>query len=309
MKRNAFTLVELLVVIAIIGVLVALLLPAVQQAREAARRMSCSNNLKQLALGMHNYHDTYRSLPCANRGTSTSRRSAGPNVAMLPFIEQKNLAEIYNHNEWWHHSSNMVMADKMPEAFACPSTPNSEDTMSNAGPRFTGFQATDYAYPTESLVNTVPSSIYDAVFKHDIYRRFAGITDGLSNTVLIHESAGRAHWWVNGKQMNDSVMPATWGSNESWTTVQPLNGIRYAFLRTTYTFNSSNPTSTPPKLSAYTGGVINVTNECMMPYSFHPGGVLDARADGSVSFMAETIDLNLFYTAMTCNNGDVAGGQ
>lgn len=300
---------ELLVVIAIIGVLVALLLPAVQQAREAARRMSCTNNMKQLALAFHNYHDTFGTLPCANLGTQTARRSAGPNVAILPFIEQKNLAEQYDYQQWWHHANNMPMADQMPDAFMCPSTPNSDDVMTNAGPRFTGFQASDYAYPTETLVNTVPSGIYDAVFKHNNFRRFAGITDGLSNTVLIHESAGRAHWWVNGKRMNDSIMPATWGGNESWTTVQPLNGIRHAFLRTTYTLNGSNPTGAPPALSAYSGGVINVTNECIMPYSFHPGGVVNARADGSVSFMPESINLDIFYTAMTCNNGDVAPGE
>src|SRR5262245_17160449 len=103
MKRKAFTLVELLVVIAIIGVLVALLLPAVQAAREAARRMQCSNHLKQIGLGMQNYHDTFQSLPYGARarfvntsGTTPNGQNWGPSwyVGILPFCEQKPLSDL-----------------------------------------------------------------------------------------------------------------------------------------------------------------------------------------------------------------------
>src|SRR5688500_9228146 len=99
-SRSGFTLIELLVVIAIIAVLIALLLPAVQQAREAARRTQCKNNLKQLGLAMHNYHDTYLYFPM---GWMFDQRSAIPNahgwgVMVLPFLEQGNLTNIYNYN-------------------------------------------------------------------------------------------------------------------------------------------------------------------------------------------------------------------
>src|SRR5262245_39479869 len=127
-SRTAFTLVELLVVIAIIGVLVALLLPAVQAAREAARRMSCSNNLKQLGLGLHTYHDTYNTLPSRMTGPSwsTTPASSPPPrhsvfVMLLPYLEQGNRYTQINSMRLyaWHGDINSGYVGKIP-ALICP---------------------------------------------------------------------------------------------------------------------------------------------------------------------------------------------
>ena len=102
-RRRGFTLVELLVVIAIIGILVALLLPAVQAAREAARRMSCSNNLKQLALAMHNYHDVHKTFPLGSYNLREAWPSNGSNwrSLILPYIEQQNANDLFEQDVWF----------------------------------------------------------------------------------------------------------------------------------------------------------------------------------------------------------------
>src|SRR5688572_7932810 len=105
--RKGFTLVELLVVIAIIGILVALLLPAVQAAREAARRMQCSNNLKQVGIALHNYHDTYKNLPLGRWGSATfPNKTYGTHTLILNFIEQTNIYNSIDFTKAWDHVNN-----------------------------------------------------------------------------------------------------------------------------------------------------------------------------------------------------------
>ncbi|MCH7728387.1 MAG: DUF1559 domain-containing protein [Planctomycetes bacterium] len=126
-KAHGFTLVELLVVIAIIGILIALLLPAVQAARSAARRTECVNKLKQLALGLHNYHDTFHNFPAGEItpgnccGTQSFENWA---ISILPFIEQGNLYEQYNFNQRNEHSSNRVVRESNIDTHNCPSDIN-----------------------------------------------------------------------------------------------------------------------------------------------------------------------------------------
>ena len=123
-KRKAFTLIELLVVIAIIAILVALLLPAVQQAREAARRTQCKNNLKQLSLALHNYHDVYQTFPAASQ--QSRRFGPSPFVAMLPYFEQGVIAQRYDSGAHSGAGGSTNDALTIPiKVFQCPSDPYS----------------------------------------------------------------------------------------------------------------------------------------------------------------------------------------
>jgi prepilin-type N-terminal cleavage/methylation domain-containing protein len=204
-QRGGFTLVELLVVIAIIGILVALLLPAVQAAREAARRMSCSNNMKQIALAMHNYHDVHKTFPAtpaygtteANGGRYQQDWLAWSGLAsLLPFIEQNQLAQRIDWRYRWDNDNgptvnNSVVARARIPAYVCPSDPGSKVTYTaNMSP-------TSYCFSAgpASAWNLGASRVGVACLKQPC--RFGDITDGSSNTIALAEAKiglNRGQW-------------------------------------------------------------------------------------------------------------------
>ncbi|MEX2357714.1 MAG: DUF1559 domain-containing protein, partial [Pirellulaceae bacterium] len=199
--RYGFTLVELLVVIAIIGVLVALLLPAVQQAREAARRMQCSNNLKQMGLACHNYLDTHRDyFPPGSFYHTTKKGSHSFAVAMLPFLEQNALYELYDFSIEPLAAGNAVVRRSPVNAFFCPSYDgppvNTSGSAFSDGALLTYLGIAGVFYNDTALDNGVtPISHGDipsnGVLSFDGPRRAAEIIDGLSNTVMIGEFVHR----------------------------------------------------------------------------------------------------------------------
>ncbi|OYW19556.1 MAG: prepilin-type cleavage/methylation domain-containing protein, partial [Planctomycetales bacterium 12-60-4] len=178
-RSHGFTLIELLVVIAIIAILIALLLPAVQQAREAARRTQCRNNLKQLGLAMHNYHDNYLTFPQAHfqiQGAS-SWNGHGIWVSVLPYLDQAPLYGQYNFSQDYTAGANTTVRNARVAAFRCPSDKEYLGT---------GQPGSNYAGCGSSGIN-LWNSTSNGVFQRLASSSIATCTDGTSNTVMLSE--------------------------------------------------------------------------------------------------------------------------
>ena len=189
-KPRAFTLVELLVVIAIIGVLVSLLLPAVQAAREAARRSQCQNHLKQLGLAMHNFHDTYGKLPAGGYppGTGLYHQRMSGFVPMMPFYEQQTLYELFHVDQSQEHADNADAISRTVPMLFCPSRRG--PSVGASGYYLPDAARGDYAFSAGgegSHCNTTDLNNFDGMFSQNDTLTMANISDGLSNTIALGE--------------------------------------------------------------------------------------------------------------------------
>jgi len=302
--RRGFTLVELLVVIAIIGVLVALLLPAVQAAREAARRMSCGNNLKQLGLGLHNFHDTYQHLPLNNplvtRASDSKTFVQKPwSIELLPFLEQQNLYDQWDKSLGFAEGTNRALVASEVPAYKCSSSPTSAvATFQSPGSSFSAddsalsgasYQAAVVEYAPVLSAPTAPmtpsSTRFNGLLNNVQHHRFAAVTDGLSSTIAFGEISGMPGRYNAAHTVVEPNHPA-FGMLGGW--------VRIMFLPTD---NSG---------TGLWGGncVLNCSNYAgIQMYSFHPGGANAARADGSVFFMADTMDADLVFRLSAIADG------
>lgn len=303
-KKSGFTLIELLVVIAIIAILIALLLPAVQQAREAARRSTCKNNMKQLGLALHNYHETHKVFPpgAVNPG---SRRCASiysdDNVLnhtcyqmLLPFLDQAPLYNLYNwsipsgpahytgdcaHTVPPTTSNQFSVLDANLPVFVCPSdAENSIGTTATAGHYYTsgahrtsyGVAANDYDSNKYHSWNADPYSLKGVIGLNGA-AKIANITDGTSNTIVLMETP---------------LIKTSTSYGPFWDTY-----CHTFFIRPTGT--GINRPWTPPNLKVYAWG----------GGSSHEGGVHILMADGAVRFLSENVNMTAVVQALISVKG------
>ncbi len=316
--KRGFTLIELLVVIAIIAILIALLLPAVQQAREAARRSQCKNNMKQIGLALHNYHDVFTSFPIG-AGSKTIWQ-----WRLLPYVDQ---APAYNATNWngqfYSHvdpcyANNALFIDLVVPTYICPSSPFGNEALEAHLTHHDCGMAQDYVGITGATPDpggrvkhcTERVMGWSAGYYCDngmliAYRvtRMRDCTDGTSNTMIVAEQSGQANgketsanalggWvgWVNGG-FDPGDLPnvggGAGGSSGSYTT--GLTTVKDApnahwFSGSPHQYSSNTP--------------IN---------SFHVGGIHILLTDGSVRFISENIDLNTLHRLAVRDDGFTLG--
>jgi prepilin-type N-terminal cleavage/methylation domain-containing protein len=311
-RARGFTLVELLVVIAIIGVMVGLLLPAVQAAREAARRMSCSNNLKQMGLATHNYHDVFNALPARQAGPNWSGGSPeGPPrwsafVALLPFYEQEarnNQIQTGGYHAWHGHPDSGYVG-QIP-SLICPSdglySPTGADRNAMYSPLNYGLSMGDnyavYFDPTR------PDQNMRGLFGYLTRVRFSDILDGLSNTMAMSEFLIAPESDRLGRAVaNATNDPLACRANlvgrqyVAGTLIAQFrcHGQRWQDGRPQYVaINTVLPPNSATCSSQASAGIYSSSSN-------HPGGVHCLIADGSVRFVSENIDTgNLSLPAVT----------
>lgn len=325
--RRAFTLIELLVVIAIIGILIALLVPAVQKVREAADRTQCQNNLKQLALAAHNYHDT-------NTFFFSARASSSPQyghmVPLLPYIEQGNLANGFNASAAGGFADpvNQGIANTYLDIVRCPSNPTPFRPIKMRKSSKTGKSYGDFITTTGTTKNAndptiltgwgcdywtnhgISSSTYSLAYPGSsspasIFAgtkpKMAWVTDGLSNTTMFLEHAGYDTHYVFGVGMpmppSDLTLdqPGAWGTWLGWCafTVQGYS----SYTPATYPTNLAN-------IPAGTQCAINCNNSQGV-FGFHSPGAHVAMADGSVRLLTTSTSVATLMALVSRASGEI----
>ncbi|NLX95632.1 MAG: DUF1559 domain-containing protein [Rhodopirellula sp.] len=318
-RHRGFTLVELLVVIAIIGILIALLLPAVQAAREAARRTQCTNQLKQIGLALQNYHDTQRKFP---HGTRYPGGSPNWRVVILPYMEQSALYDQLNvdaqGNPGFRSGSytgvNAILVGLLVPGFNCPSSPSPTNAVNSGSVTYNNSQQGllhDYvgiggAYPDPAGRTGVCSPLTtryggnywceNGILFPNGWVSMRDVTDGTSNCLIVGEQSGvvgtsdiRADYYGGWGGFTNAARPAAmvadgdyWGAG--------VTTVRYSI-----------------NLKTLLGGASTTYNANTVINSHHPGGAQGLLVDGSVHFLSETMELELLRRLAVKNDGQVLG--
>jgi prepilin-type N-terminal cleavage/methylation domain-containing protein/prepilin-type processing-associated H-X9-DG protein len=286
-KRRGLTLIELLVVVAIIAVLIGLLLPAVQKIREAASRLQCLNNLKQLGLALHHYQDVNGTFPPGQVRAPYARWKVnhGWAVFILPYIEQQTLSDAYHWEQALAAPANQFVVARPLKNFWCPSAPEQDryDWTHGLFHSYGGKGACgDYA-PTWGVD---PILTNPGVLVPNCTTKMTDITDGSSNTILLTEDAGRPQAWRAGQPVPGQSQVIDGGPWAGFWTGIVLQG------------SSADGTFRPGPCA------LNCTNDHEV-YSFHTGGANAVFADGSVHFLPASMSLRTLAALITRAGGEV----
>jgi prepilin-type N-terminal cleavage/methylation domain-containing protein len=326
---RGFTLVELLVVIAIIGILVALLLPAIQAAREAARRMQCTNNMKQLGLAILNYENARRELPLAYTPNYDSTQRKGPCNSfqtftnpsnkkkshflltfLLPYIEQQSLFDQIDLSKNWYEfapnpstgkSNRSTVSVDIPD-FLCPSAETRPNSYTTDYYTIVDINDTEYCANIEGTGLTKTKRPAEALLGilGDLPTRLSKVTDGTSKTFLLFESAGRPQHYLAGRAFKNMM----WEENSTLKQPGQGNPTDYQWADDGVYALWGNSSNTNCGIST----VMNCDNYQGI-YGFHPGGVVQLYGDGSANFLSEDVDLDTFVSLFTKAAGDIPDGR
>jgi len=316
LRRRGFTLIELLVVIAIIAVLIALLLPAVQQAREAARRTQCKNNLKQLGLALHNYHDTFTGFPMGKNTAGSGLTNFPAQARILPYIDQTNLYNQINFNVNATNAANVVPYNTSLPAFRCPSDTDMLQAV-------IGGRSNYYTNTGTCVINglpglTVGSTNYgmpmpNGPIYQDSFMKFADLIDGSSTTALMSERMLGDGSNAISTPRSDTFQPGTYPNNadEAWAQCRAVNT---ADLTKQGKSNGGVSWLSPDHTTTYYFHILGPNDlSCMYPpsriattaNSRHTGGVHLLLCDGAIRFVSSSIDLSIWRALGTRNGGEV----
>ncbi len=325
-SRHGFTLIELLVVIAIIAILIALLLPAVQQAREAARRSQCANNLKQLGLAMHNYHDSYTMFPI---GAQVSNK---PNwrYSLLPGLDQTTLYNklVITRNGWQsacndsstygqlYYGENSILVGLKLSVFSCPSNPLPANDPASSLCNYDRLQLHDYVGISGATPDPAPVPRDEMCSTGQPYgiicvngsivigksTRIRDLTDGTSNTVVIAEQSGN----VAGANLSNNYHGG-WRGYSGGPTTNPITSTTASHAAGITSVGYKNNSK-----SGTTGGSLVPRSNVAYAYntilnSHHTGGIFVLLGDGATRFVSDSQDFRIMQRLCAKDDGQMLG--